>query len=202
MARIKLCGMMKENDIFAVNELNPEYVGFIFWEKSFRNLTYDRAKQLKGLLSNSIDAVGVFVDADLNYIARLANDGIIDLVQLHGSEDEEYIRTLRKIVPIGTKIIKAYKVTNADEVAAAVSSIADFILFDPGKGNGNTFNWELIKDVERPYFLAGGLNTDNIGDAMEYLHPFAVDVSSGIETNKSKDVAKMKKFVSIARSLH
>lgn len=201
MARIKLCGMMRENDIFAVNELNPEYVGFIFWDKSFRNLTYDRARQLKGLLSNSIDAVGVFVDADINFISLLANDGIIDLIQLHGSEDEEYIRTLRKVIPVGTKIIKAFKVTNDEEVASAVASIADFILFDPGKGSGNTFNWELIKDVERPYFLAGGLNTENIREAMEYLHPFAVDVSSGIETDRNKDVTKMKKFVSTVRSI-
>lgn len=199
MARIKLCGMMRKEDIEVVNELLPEYVGFIFWEKSHRNLSFEEAQRLRAILNSSIDAVGVFVDADPNFIAELCKENVIDMVQLHGSEDEYYIRTLKKIIPLGTKIIKAFKVTCEEDVKKAEECIADYLLFDPGKGSGNTFNWELIKNVERPYFLAGGLNTENVGAGIEYLHPYAVDVSSGIETDRCKDKAKMIEFVNAVR---
>lgn len=201
MARIKLCGMMTKEDIETANRLKPDYVGFIFWEKSFRNLSKEQARELKQCLDPSIDAVGVFVDADLHFISELVREHIIHMVQLHGSEDENYIRTLKKILPIGTQIIKAFKVTTREEVKEACECMADYILFDPGKGSGNTFDWDLIKDVERPFFLAGGLNCDNVKDAIDYLDPLCVDVSSGIETDKKKDPEKMERFVSIVRSL-
>lgn len=200
MTKVKLCGMMRPQDIEAVNEVKPEYIGFIFWEKSFRNLSFSEAKVLKQLLKPEIKAVGVFVDADTETITELVKGGVIDAVQLHGSEDEEYLSKLRKELPPDTKIIKAFKVTNKEEVGKAVAFPSDYILFDPGKGSGNTFNWELIKDVTRPYFLAGGLSPDNISDALEKLNPYAVDVSSGIETDKKKDAGKMGKFVSLVRN--
>ena len=198
MTKIKLCGMMREEDILTVNELLPEYIGFIFWEKSFRNLEKSKALALKKLLDKRIKAVGVFVDADPDFIIELVKDDIIDVVQLHGTEDEAYISKLREVAP-GTQIIKAFKVSSLDDVEKAVLSTADYILFDPGKGSGNTFNWDLIKDVKREYFLAGGLNCDNVKAALEELRPYAVDVSSGIETDKKKSVEKMKLFVNIVR---
>lgn len=199
MTEIKLCGMMEPCDIETVNELLPEYIGFIFWDKSFRYLTKEKASELKKMLNPKTKAVGVFVDAKVEIVSALVNTGIIDVIQLHGSEDEEYIARLRMMVPGETKIIKAFKVTNTADVNKAVNSTADYILFDPGKGSGNTFNWELIENVKRPYFLAGGLNLENVKDAIRHLNPYAVDVSSGIETDKHKDREKMKKFVSIVR---
>ena len=199
MAKTKLCGMMRDEDILAVNELRPEYAGFIFWDKSFRNLNKETAVHFRQLLNPSIDAVGVFVDADPLFIAELVNDEVINLVQLHGSENEDYIRTLKKLILPATPLIKAVKVTNADDVKRALDIPVDYLMFDPGKGSGNTFNWELIRDVERPYFLAGGLTPENVGPAIEALNPYGVDVSSGIETDKKKDYEKMKKFVSAVR---
>lgn len=199
MTKIKLCGMMRPQDIEVTNSVKPEYAGFIFWDKSFRNLSFEEAKALKLMLDPSIKAVGVFVDAPIETITELVEYRIIDVVQLHGSEDEGYLEKLRKALPEKTEIIKAFKVTNKEEVERAVSYPSDYILFDPGKGSGNTFNWELIKDVTRPYFLAGGLNCENVNEAVKSLHPYAVDVSSGIETDKKKDADKMRNFVSIVR---
>lgn len=200
MTKIKLCGMMRPQDIEVTNLVKPEYAGFIFWDKSFRNLSFSEAKALKLILDPSIKAVGVFVDATIESIVELVEHKIIDVIQLHGSEDEEYLKKLKARIPEKIEIIKAFKVTNKEEVERAVSFASDYILFDPGKGSGNTFNWELIKDVKRPYFLAGGLNIENIEEAISKLKPYAVDVSSGIETDKKKDPDKMKKFVSIVRS--
>ncbi len=200
MTKIKLCGMMRPQDIEVTNLVKPEYAGFIFWDKSFRNLSFSEAKALKLILDPSIKAVGVFVDAAIESIVELVEHKIIDVIQLHGSEDEEYLKKLKARIPEKIEIIKAFKVTNKEEVERAVSFASDYILFDPGKGSGNTFNWELIKDVKRPYFLAGGLNIENIEEAILKLNPYAVDVSSGIETDKKKDPDKMKKFVSIVRS--
>lgn len=201
MTKVKLCGMMRPLDIEAVNELKPEYIGFIFWEKSFRNLSFEKASELKGLLNPEIQAVGVFVDPPMDMVVSLVNEGVIDVVQLHGSESNEYIDELRTKIKPGTKVIKAFKVTTPEEVKASEASKADYLLFDPGKGSGNTFNWELIKNVKRDYFLAGGLNCENIEEAVTFLHPYAVDVSSGIETEKQKDADKMKRFVKTVRSL-
>lgn len=200
MTKIKLCGMMRPQDIEVTNLVKPEYAGFIFWDKSFRNLSFSEAKALKLKLNPEIKAVGVFVDAEIETIKELVDSKIIDVVQLHGNEDETYLNKLKSLIPSDIEIIKAFKVTNKEEVERACSFAADYILFDPGKGSGNTFNWELIKDVTRPYFLAGGLNVENVKEAIERLHPYAVDVSSGIETDKKKDEEKMRQFASIVRS--
>jgi len=198
MTRVKLCGMMRREDVLAVNGINPEYIGFIFYEKSFRNLSYEKAYELKTLLDKEIKAVGVFVDAEPDFIIKLVKNNVIDIIQLHGSEDNEYIISLRDKCP-DTEIIKAFKVNSESDVLIAEESPADYVLFDPGKGSGNTFNWEIIKNVKRDYFLAGGLNCENIKDAVTFLRPYAVDVSSGIETEKNKDIEKMKLFVDLVR---
>lgn len=177
-----------------VNELKPDYIGFVFWDRSKRNVTRDQARQLKMMLDPSIQAVGVFVDPDISFVAGLLNDGIIDAAQLHGKEDAGYIEALRGQAP-GKTVIKAFKIKSPEDVAAANASTADYVLLDSGTGSGVAFDWSLIRGITRPYFLAGGLDTENVAQAVQDLAPFAVDVSSGIETDGLKDPEKMQKFV-------
>lgn len=196
MVKIKFCGLTRPCDIEAVNELKPDYIGFVFWQKSKRNIERSKAKELKAMLSKDIKAVGVFVDEDISQVAELLKTGIIDIAQLHGSEDEAYIKELRNLT--GKKIIKAFKITSEDDISKANESSADYVLLDAGMGDGKTFDWDIINNIKRPYFLAGGLDCDNVSEAISKLTPFAVDVSSGIETEGLKDPIKMREFISIA----
>ena len=198
MTRVKLCGMMRPEDILAVNELKPEYIGFVFAKKSRRCVSKEQAKALKGMLDPNVKAVGVFVNEAVEYVADLLNEGVIDMAQLHGEEDEMYIRRLKEI--IGDKlIIKAVRVRSEADVEIGEKSGADLVLFDAGAGDGKVFNWKLLESVKRPYFLAGGLGPENVGDAVMRLRPFGVDVSSGIETDGIKDALKMEKFIAEVR---
>lgn len=197
MTKIKLCGLSRQCDIEWANELKPDYIGFIFWSKSKRNVSPERAKELKALLSPDIKAVGVFVDEPIENIAKLLSDNIIDLAQLHGSEDEEYIARLRTLSD--KPIIKAFLLKSKEDAKRAEKSTADHILLDSGMGTGKGFDRSLLKNISRPYFLAGGLYPENVADAIETLSPFAVDVSSGIETDNFKDKNKMAAFVKAVR---
>ncbi|MBR4993620.1 MAG: phosphoribosylanthranilate isomerase [Lachnospiraceae bacterium] len=197
MTKIKLCGMRRPADIEVVNELNPDYIGFIFASKSKRYVDPDTAKELKSLLSPSIKAVGVFVNEEIENVANLLNNNVIDMAQLHGDEDEAYIAELRRLSD--KPIIKALKITSEEDIKRADASSADFVLLDSGAGSGMVFNWGLIKGIKRPYFLAGGLNPENVEEAVNTLNPYAVDVSSGIETDGFKDRNKMTAFVSNVR---
>ena len=195
MTKIKFCGLKRIEDIKYANELKPDFVGFVFAPKSKRFVNADTARELKNLLDTEIKAVGVFVDEDINVVTKLLKDGIIDIAQLHGSEDEEYIKSLRAICDL--KIIKAFMIESPDDIQKANESSADYILLDSGKGSGETFNWDLIKEVNRPYFLAGGLDCENVENALNSLTPYAVDVSSGIETDGFKDFDKMCRFAQL-----
>ncbi|MBQ6134379.1 MAG: phosphoribosylanthranilate isomerase [Lachnospiraceae bacterium] len=197
MTRIKLCGLTRPEDIEIANALSPYYIGFVFYEKSRRYVEEEKARGLKSLLSNDIKAVGVFVDETPGKIAHLLDSGIIDIAQLHGCEDEGYIKKLKTLSD--KPVIKAFRVESKDDVKRAEDSIADFVLLDSGQGSGNTFDWELLSDIKRDYFLAGGLDPGNVSDAIRALHPFAVDVSSGIETDHIKEKNKMAAFVSAVR---
>ena len=197
MTKIKFCGLKRKEDIKYANELKPDFIGFVFAPKSKRFVNADTARELKNLLDTEIKAVGVFVDEDINVVTKLLKDGIIDIAQLHGSEDEEYIKSLRAICD--KPIIKAFTIVSKDDIKKANESTADYILLDSGKGSGVTFNWDLIKEVNRPYFLAGGLDCENVENALNSLTPYAVDVSSGIETEGVKDKAKMQRFALNAR---
>ncbi len=197
MTKMKFCGLTGESDIDAANELRPEYVGFVFAPKSRRYVTPERAAELKRQLAAGIKAVGVFVNDDLYHVAELLNRGIIDIAQLHGSEDEEYIGHLRQLT--GKPIIRAYRIKTAGDIAEAEKCTADHVLLDSGAGTGEVFDWKLIKNMKRPYFLAGGLSPDNVENAVEQLSPYAVDVSSGIETDGVKDKAKMAAFAAAVR---
>lgn len=197
MTKIKLCGLSRQCDIEWANELKPDYIGFIFWSKSKRNVSPERAKELKALLSPNIKAVGVFVDEPIENIAKLLSDNIIDLAQLHGSEDEEYIARLRTLSD--KPIIKAFLLKSKEDAKRAEKSTADHILLDSGMGTGKGFDRSLLKNISRPYFLAGGLYPENVGIAVDTLSPYAVDVSSGIETDNFKDRNKMVAFVNAVR---
>jgi len=193
MTKIKLCGLSRAGDIEAANRLKPDCVGFVFAPKSRRCVSPDKATALKRLLAPEIKAVGVFVDERPEQIADLLKKGVIDVVQLHGNEDEAYIGYLRQLAD--KPIIRAFRIETAGDAGRAEQSAADYVLLDSGAGTGTAFDWSLIRGVKRPYFLAGGLTPDNVAEAVKTLRPFAVDVSSGIETGGVKDKAKMAAFV-------
>lgn len=197
---IKMCGMSRPEDISVINELRPELVGFVFYPKSIRNVTPEKAAELKALLRPEIKAVGVFVNSPADFVSDLFNRGIIDIAQLHGSESEEYMAELRAKTGNSLEIIKVFKTDSPENLKAAEKSSADMIMFDPGLGNGNTFNWECLKNVSGKYILAGGLNPENVAEAVALLKPYGVDVSSGIETDGKKDSAKMAAFYHAVRA--
>ena len=197
MTKIKLCGLSRPCDIDMANELKPDYIGFVFAKKSKRYVEPEKAAQLKALLDPEIRAVGVFVDEAPEIVADLLNSGIIDLAQLHGNEDEAYIKSLRQRTD--QPIIKAFQIKTQTDIAEAERCSADHILLDSGAGTGVLFDWSLLKNVKRPYFLAGGLSPGNAREAVRLLHPYAVDVSSGIETDGLKDREKAAAFIAAVR---
>ena len=197
MTKIKLCGLSRRCDIEAANALMPDYVGFVFAEGSKRRVTPAQAQALKSALSPGIRAVGVFVDEAPATVAALLGGGIIDAAQLHGGEDAAYIRALRRMTD--RPIWQAFRVRTQADVEQAGRSEADCILLDAGAGTGTAFDWGLLDRVERPYFLAGGLDTENVAGAIRLLRPFGVDVSSGIESGGGKDAEKMAAFVAAVR---
>ena len=198
MTKIKLCGLSRPCDIEAANALKPEYIGFVFAPKSSRYVTPEKAAELKKMLSPGILVVGVFVREREEIVADLLTRGVIDLAQLHGGESESYVERLRALTH--KKIIKAFRMESEQDILAARNSIADYVLLDSGSGGtGETFDWNLVKGLDRPYFLAGGLDPSNVEKAVETLRPYGVDVSSGIETGGWKDENKMAKFVAAVR---
>ena len=197
MTKIKLCGLSRPCDIDAANELKPEYIGFVFAPKSKRYVTPEKAMELKQMLLPDIQTVGVFVNEKPEAVAKLLQDGIIDIVQLHGAEGEEYIKQLHRLTD--KPIIKAFRMETASDIESVLQSTADYVMLDSGAGTGRVFDWNLIQNIIRPYFLAGGLDADNVTDAVRWLQPYAVDVSSGIETGGLKDKSKMAAFVAAVR---
>ncbi len=197
MTRIKLCGLSRPCDVEAANALKPDYIGFVFASSSRRYVTPRQAAELKKLLSPEIAAVGVFVGEAPEIVAELLNSGVIDAAQLHGEEDGGYIRRLRQLTD--RPLIRAFRIRTARDAEMAGSSRADYVLLDSGAGTGNVFDWQLVQRIRRPYFLAGGLNPENAERAVKLLRPFAVDVSSGIETDGRKDRRKMAAFVAAVR---
>ena len=197
--KIKICGLRRMEDVQAVNEAKPDFCGFIIEVlKSFRSVTADQVKELAVGLDRDIQAVGVFVNAPETLAAELLNQGIISMAQLHGQEDETYIRRLRKLTD--RPLIKAFSVRTRKDAEKAMESTADYILLDQGSGGtGIPFDWSLLPVLERPFFLAGGLGEDNLERAVRRFHPYAVDLSSGVETDMWKDPVKIKKAVDILR---
>lgn len=192
--KIKFCGLFREEDIEYVNKLNPDYIGFVF-AKSKRQITEEKAIDLKNKLKSNIKVVGVFVDEDIEKIIDLLSNGVIDIAQLHGNEREEDIKNIKN--KSKKQVIKAISVTSSEDIESWKNSCADFLLLDNGQGTGKTFDWNNIKNLNRPFFLAGGLSIDNIKEAIEKVSPMAIDISSGIESNGVKDYEKMKEVMKI-----
>ncbi|QHQ61876.1 phosphoribosylanthranilate isomerase [Anaerocolumna sedimenticola] len=202
MTKIKICGLKRPEDISYVNKYLPDYIGFVF-AQSKRMVDDATALQLKRALDKRIKAVGVFVNEPIDHITALCRNNIVDLVQLHGEEDERYIRELRQRIP--NEIIKAIRVKEPLELETIQKLPCNHILFDTYikeqyGGSGLTFNRELIPKNSKPFFLAGGLNEDNILKAIEDCHPYCVDISSGVEAKGIKDEIKIKEIIKLVRS--
>ncbi len=208
MVKIKICGMRRSEDIEMANRYKPDFVGFVF-AQSPRKVSYEQAKELSELLSDDIVPVGVFVNDHMKLIVDLFKDGIIEMAQLHGDEDEKYIRNLKdkSIEETGKQIpvINAIEIKDGadynDGLLKWRDSASDYFILDSGKGSGKTFDWSLI-DKESEFFknsifLAGGLNSENLALAIEEFNPFAVDLSSSVETDGFKDEEKIKEITEI-----
>ncbi|MBO4697468.1 MAG: phosphoribosylanthranilate isomerase [Lachnospiraceae bacterium] len=196
---LKICGLTREADALACNAYRPDYAGLVFWERSKRYVTVTQAVKLRSILDPSVKTVGVYVDPPIGEVVKAAQSGAIDIVQLHGQEDEDYIRELRKVC--GLPIMKAFRISPETDFERINRSEADMILIDSGAGTGRTFDWEVLKKVKRPFFLAGGLSPDNAADAMR-TGAWALDVSSGVETDGSKDPEKIRLMTEIVRNGH
>ena len=218
--QIKICGLYRDVDADHANASKPDYVGFILdFPKSHRNVSIGKAAEIRKRLDPGIKAVGVFVDKDIDYVLEAVEEIGLDVVQLHGHEDNVYIEELRTILdrdemqPAGddakagtskdhkVRIWKAFKVTSEEDIAAAEKCKADLVLLDGGSGEGRSFNWQLAKGLGRPFALAGGLDLDNLCEAIKNLCPVLVDISSGVETDKAKDPDKMIKAVNLVRNV-
>ena len=199
MTKIKICGLFRPCDIEYVNAVRPDWCGFIVnFPKSHRNRTPDQVRVLRRGLAEDVVPVGVFVDQPVEDVAALLNDGTISVAQLHGHEDAAYIAALRAAAP-GHPVWGAFKVRGSEDLEAAGASPADLVILDNGYGTGETFDWSMAGGVARPFLLAGGLTPENIPDAIRLLHPYGLDISSGVETDKQKDPEKIRAAVAAAR---
>ena len=196
---IKICGLSRDCDIGYVNEAMPDYIGFILlFPGSRRSISPDRASQLKRRLRPGIQAAGVFVDQPAGTVLEAAKLIGLDVIQLHGHEDNGYISSLREKTDLA--VWKAFKVRTEEDLAAARESIADKILLDNGYGTGEVFDWSLLTGFSRPFILAGGLTPDTIPGALRVLNPELIDISSGVETDKVKDKEKILAAVRAVRN--
>ena len=199
MTKIKICGLFRECDIDYVNEAKPDYAGFILnYPKSHRNVLPGTAQELRLKLLPEIKAVGVFVNQPEETVISTARFIGLDIIQLHGNEDNDYINHLKGKVNI--PIWKAFKVKTEASLTEALQSAAHEILLDNGYGTGENFDWSMVKDFNRPFILAGGLKPENIPEAVRTLRPYALDISSGVETQKVKDRDKILSAVKSAHS--
>jgi len=198
MVKFKICGLMREQDAEYVNAVQPDYAGMIFAPNRRRTVTRETAQAIRSRLDRRIPAVGVFVGAEIEEIRSLVQADIIQLVQLHGQEDAAYLSALRKAVDV--PVIQAFRIDFAEDLARAVQSQADYILLDSGNGGtGESFDWSLVREIGRPFFLAGGLTPEKVPEAVK-LNPYCLDVSSGVETDGQKDPAKILAFAEAVRS--
>lgn len=198
--KIKICGLYRQEDLEYVNEAKPDYVGFIInFPKSHRNTSIDMIQLFIKELSKEIKAVGVFVNAQIEQIVEVAQ--YLDVIQLHGEEGNYFIQQLRHRLP-DKEIWKAFKIRGLKDIEAAIASIADRVVLDNGYGTGKPFDWSLLEHIsqmDRPFLLAGGMDVNNIEEAIERFHPFAIDVSSSVETNQCKDREKIEAVVRMIR---
>jgi len=196
--RIKICGLMRPQDIDMVNEVCPDIAGFILASGRRRTVTPEQMRELTGRLKPEIQSAAVFLDQDIRWIADLAAEGLMDIIQLHGHEGNEEIRYLRSRTD--KTVIKAFRIDTAEDIRRAEDSEADLVLLDHGAGGtGQAWDWSLLSGMRRPFILAGGLDPENVQEAVRKTQPFGVDVSSGVETGGCKDRKKILRFVRTVR---
>lgn len=197
--KIKFCGLRREEDVKYAASLDAGFMGFILTDRFRRYIEPSEVARLKAFVPASCKTVGVFVDEPVDYVVSAAKTAGLDMIQLHGNEDDGYINDIKE--KTGLPVIKMVKPVSESDIIAARHCVADLILLDSGTGTGKVFDWSLIRDLGRDYILAGGLTPENVGEAVERLKPFAVDVSSGVETEGIKDFLKMKAFAAEVRKL-
>jgi len=207
MPLIKICGISRHKDIEAANILLPDYVGFVF-AQSRRQVSSEQAEALVKILNSRIKTVGVFVNENIKIISQIVDNSKLYAVQLHGDEDEDYIKALRLLLPSDCKVWKAVQIRNVADITVAKKIASDMLLFDAFSqnargGTGESFDWELIKltEVSRPFFLAGGITAENAAEAIRLAEPEGIDVSSSVETEGYKDFDKMKKLIRAVRNI-
>lgn len=194
MVKLKICGVKRLEDIRLINKYKPDFVGFVFSD-SARKISKVESKILKENLDPQIKTVGVFVDYDVDEIVKLFDQDIIDIAQLHGNESQEYIDVLKERTDNELVIIKAVEIRVEDDLNN-LDYDCDFLLLDSGKGSGKTFPWHLFNQkIKKDFFLAGGINKDNIDGAIEKFHPYAIDISSGVEKDGFKDEKLIKEIM-------
>ena len=217
--KVKMCGISKVETIPAVVEAKPNYMGLVF-APSKRQVTVDQAKILveelhKGCAkkygsdtepdkNDTIKTVGVFVNETVDNLVTIANEANLDAVQLHGDEDETFIQSLKECTNV--EVWKAVQIRSAADVEAWIDSSADMILFDAYHkdergGTGEVFDWSSLDEFERPFMLAGGIDSTNVARAIRTVRPYGIDTSSGIETNGVKDDEKITAFTKIVKSI-
>lgn len=194
MVKVKICGLCRERDAEYANAAMPDYVGFVF-AQSRRGTSIEQALRMRRKLNQNIMCVGVFVDEKLQTMLDIFESGCIQAVQLHGNESSETIEQLKRE---GIPVIKAVRMDRESNVLQYAA--ADYLLLDSGTGGtGTVFDWNSIPNSPKPIFLAGGLCCENILQAIHAVKPYAVDVSSGVETMGTKDKDKMVEFVRMVR---
>lgn len=202
MTKIKICGLTSFNDIEVVNQYRPDYIGFVF-AKSRRQISDELAKKLRARVESGIQVVGVFVNDTISHITNLCMQGTIDVIQLHGDEDNEYIRVIRQNTSV--PVIKADRLENRMNAEMLQRSVADYILFDSFTnaseygGTGKPIDLSLLPSLIRPTFLAGGINETSVQQIIETYHPYCIDVSSSVETNGKKDPEKIIRMIQAVR---
>ena len=202
MTKIKICGLRRPRDIEAVNAARPDFAGFVVEVPgSRRSVDKRELRELAGRLEEGILSVGIFVNAPPELVAELLEEGTLDLAQLHGQEDEIYMAELRRLTE--KPLIQAFSIQTGQDAEQALESRADYLLLDQGRGGtGQTFDWSLLPEINRPFFLAGGLGEENLERAIRQVRPWAVDLSSSLETDGQKDPEKILRAVELVRRLN
>ncbi|MFS9230987.1 phosphoribosylanthranilate isomerase [Streptococcus australis] len=193
MTKVKICGLSTVEAVETAVLAGADYIGFVFAE-SKRQVSLEQAHELAKLVTGKTKIVGVFVSPSLEDLEQAIAQVPLDIVQIHGMFDEALIQK------ISVPVIRAIQLSDQE---AKVTSPADFLLFDaPVAGSGRTFDWDLLKDqkIQQDFFIAGGLTVDNVRQARETFQPYALDVSSGVETNGRKDIEKIKAFIEGAKA--
>ncbi len=204
MTKLKICGLRRSEDIAYVNEFQPDYAGFILSKPFWRHISLYELVKLTKELSDKITPVGVFVNETTETILYFAE--YLDVIQLHGDEDDDFIKSLKEHTDC--EIWKAVRPQTPDEIKNACQGCADKLIIDSFSkdsvgGTGMVGNWEIIKNTEitKPFFLAGGISADNINEAVKTVKPFGIDVSSSVETDRKKDRVKIKELMHLLRKI-